>query len=266
MQPLAPLAEAVAATPRHDFDPVPDVDLEHLLETEGLRLALHERDVIDAERILEGRQPIQLLEHGIRVETGLDADHQLKPAMAVGEVGDVGDALQFLGCDGVLDLLDHPLGADEVGKLGDDQAGAARPQGFDRDFRAGSDRAAALGVSILHPVEADDDSARREVGPGNKLHELFDGRFRMIEQMDGGGDHLDEVVRRHVRGHAHRDARRPVDEQVRERCRQHRGLLELPVIVRDEVDDVFIQVLGQREGGCGQSGLGVPRSGRPVIQ
>jgi hypothetical protein len=62
----------------------------------------------------------------------------------------------------------------------------------------------------------------------------------VLEQMDGRSDDLDEVVRRHVGRHAHRDAARTVDEQVGER-RQHGRLLELAVVVRDEVDDVLVR-------------------------
>jgi hypothetical protein len=59
-------------------------------------------------------------------------------------------------------------------------------------------------------------------------------------------------VGRHVRGHADRDAGRAVDEQVREGGGQDVGLLELPVVVGDEVDDVLVEVLGEGEGRRGR--------------
>ena len=39
-----------------------------------------------------GREPVQLVEHRLRVEAGLDADHEPQAVIAVGQIGDVGDA------------------------------------------------------------------------------------------------------------------------------------------------------------------------------
>ena len=103
-----------------------DVHLQQLAEAERLRPAVDERDVVDVEGVLERRQPVELLEHRVGAEAGLDADDEAQAVGAIGEVGDVGDAADLLGVDAVLDLLDDLLGADEVGQLGDDEAGLAR--------------------------------------------------------------------------------------------------------------------------------------------
>ena len=73
-------------------------------------------------------------------------------------------------------------------------------------------------------------------------------------------------MRRHVGRHADGDAGRAVDEQVREGRGQHRRLLELAVVVRDEVHDVFVEVLREGEGGWGEACLGVARSRGAVIE
>ncbi len=103
-------------------------------------------------------------------------------------------------------------------------------------------------------------------GSGDELHELLDGRVGMGEQVHGRGDDLDQVVRRHVGRHAHRDAGGAVHEQVRVGRRQDRRLLELPVVVRDEVDDVFVEVLRQRECRGRETRLGVARRGGSVVE
>ena len=121
-------------------------------------------------------------------------------------------------------------------------------------------------VGILDAVEAQHDPARREVGARHELHQLVDGRVGVLEQMDRRRDDLDEVVRRHVRRHADRDAGRAVDEQVRVGRGQHRGLLELAVVVGDEVDDVLVEVLGEGERRGREPGLGVPRRGGAVVE
>ena len=105
-----------------------------------------------------------------------------------------------------------------------------------------------------------------EVGAGDELHQVVDRGVGVLEQVDRGRDDLDEVVRRHVGRHADRDAGRAVDEQVRVGGRQHGGLLELAVVVRDEVDDVLVEVLGERERRGREPRLGVAGCGGSVIE
>ena len=89
--------EAVLRPARDDLDAVVDVDLQQLAQPEGLRAAVDERDVVDVERVFERRQPVELLEHGVGAEAGLDADDEPQAVVAVGEVGDVRDAADLLG-------------------------------------------------------------------------------------------------------------------------------------------------------------------------
>ena len=75
---------------------------------------------------------------------------------------------------------------------------------------------------------------------------------------------LAEVVGRDVRGHPDGDARRAVDEQVRQLRREDRRLLLRPVVVRDEVDGLLVDV-GQHLGrDRGQPRLGVAHRRGPV--
>ncbi len=246
---LALARQPILAAARDDADTVIEVHPQHLAQSEGLRLSVDERDVIDAERILERRQTVQVLQHRLRVEAGLDADDEPQAVLAIAEVGDVGDARELLRLHGILDLLDHPLGPHEIRKLGDHDARAARAERFDRRLRPGAEESAAVRVGVLDAVEPDDDPAGREIGTGDELHQLVDRGLRVLEKVDRRTHDLDEVVRGHVRRHADRDAGRAVDQQVRERRGQHVGLLELSVVVGDEVDDVLVEILGERERG-----------------
>ena len=83
--------------------------------------------------------------------------------------------------------------------------------------------------------------------------------------MASSAHHLAEVVRHEVRGHAYRDTRGAIDEQVRNGCRQDGRLCFATVIVGDEVDDVLIEANGHVEGGWRQSGLGVAHRCRTII-
>ena len=83
--------------------------------------------------------------------------------------------------------------------------------------------------------------------------------------MPGRGDHLAEVVRGHVGGHADGDAGGPVDEQVGQPGREHLGLGLGAVVVRLEVDGVLVDRADHLQRRRGQPGLGVPHRGRCVV-
>jgi hypothetical protein len=68
------------------------------------RLPVDEGDVVDAERVLERRQAVQLLEHGVRVETRLDADLDPHAVVRSVRIVDVADALELLRLHRVADL------------------------------------------------------------------------------------------------------------------------------------------------------------------
>ncbi|CAI7652278.1 unnamed protein product, partial [Penicillium discolor] len=112
VQALLPAGETVPAAAGDDLDAVADVDAEHLLEPEGAGLAVDEGDVVDAEGVLQRGEPVELLQHGVRIETGLDPDGDAEAVVAVGEIGDVADALQLLRLHRVADLLDETLRTD----------------------------------------------------------------------------------------------------------------------------------------------------------
>ena len=104
------------------------------------------------------------------------------------------------------------------------------------------DRATPRRVRVGDSGGAVDVAARREVGPLDHLREPLDRRLRIVDEHDEPVDDLGEVVRRDVRRHPHRDARRAVDEEVRQTRRQHGGLLERLVEVRNEVHRVPVDV------------------------
>ena len=87
-----------------------------------------------------------------------------------------------------------------------------------------------------------------EIRRRHELDQLLDRAMRVRQQVQAGVDHLAEVVRRDIGGHADRDARGAVDQQVRHACRQHARLELLAVVVRREVDRLALDV-GQQLGG-----------------
>jgi hypothetical protein len=120
-------------------------------------------------------------------------------------------------------------------------------------------------VRVAHALQPDDRAAGRQVGPRHVLHQLVERRVGLLDQVAGGGHDLDEVVRRHVGGHAHRDAAGAVDQEVGERRRHDRGLGLLAVVVGLEVDGVLVERLDHEHGRRGQPGLGVTHGGGQVV-
>ena len=84
--------------------------------------------------------------------------------------------------------------------------------------------------------------------------------------MPGGADDLDEVVRGHVGGHPDGDPAGAVDEQVRERGGEDLGLGLGVVVVRDEVDGVFVQPADHEQRGLGHPRLGVAGRRGAVVE
>jgi len=71
-------------------------------------------------------------------------------------------------------------------------------------------------------------------------------------------------VRRNIGGHAHRDARLPIDEQVRHTRGQNGRLVLRLVVVRDEVDRLLVDVGEQLVREARHAHLGVAHGRRHV--
>jgi hypothetical protein len=125
VQAIRALPSRNSAAPHHDVEAVVDIGEAQVVETERLGLAVDEHHVVDAEALLHGGEAVELGEHGVGVHAGLALDLDAQAVVAVGEVLDLGDAVELAGEHQLLDLGDHPLGADEVGQLGDLDALAA---------------------------------------------------------------------------------------------------------------------------------------------
>ncbi len=77
------------------------------------------------------------------------------------------------------------------------------------------------------------------------LHQAGERQRRIIQQRQAGVYDLGQIVRRDVGGHADRDTRLPIDEQIRDARGQHGGLVLRLVVVRIEIDGLFLDVRQQ---------------------
>ena len=101
-------------------------------------------------------------------------------------------------------------------------------------------------------------------GPGNDAHQFIDAEARIFDQRDAGIDHLAEIVRRDVGGHADRDAACPVHQQVGEAGRQHHRLFLVAVVVRLEIDRVLVDILEQLHRRPAETAFGVAHGRRRI--
>src|SRR3989440_4831287 len=258
---LRPLQLELGA-PRDDRVTVLDEVLEQLLQSHLLRRAVDQGQHDRAERGLHLGVLVQLVQHhrGDRIALQIDDDPH---ALAVGVVLDVRDAVELLVVGELGDLRDQVRLVHLIGNLGDDDLLlAARFLLLDHGTRPQHDPSPALLVALLDAVATVHDRAGGEVGALDGLAEILDGRIRVVHQVIDRLDRLGEVVRRDVRGHPDRDARRPVHDQVRQPGGEHRGLLQPVVEVGDEVDGALVDVVEHRHRDAGEAGFGVGGRGR----
>src|SRR5262249_36518457 len=159
----------------------------------------------DADRALQRRELVQLVEDQVRVGVALEVDdeaHRLALALAA-LVLDLADALDALVLDEPADLLGEAVVRLPVGPLADDDL--AGPPLRDA-LGAGAERDVALAgrVAVHDPLLAADDAAGREVRPLDDA--LLDQRLRrdarLVDDADRGAADLAQVVRRDVGRHA----------------------------------------------------------------
>jgi hypothetical protein len=100
--------------------------------------------------------------------------------------------------------------------------------------------------------------------PRHHLGQPLDRRAGFVHQHHERVHDLAQVVRRNVGRHADGDARRAIDEQVRNARRQDDGLLLVLVVVRDEVDGVLVDVGEQLVSDARHAGFGVAHGRRRI--
>jgi hypothetical protein len=241
-----------------------DEVVQQLLQVHLLRHAVREGQHDRAEGDLHLRALVELVQHhrGDRVALQLDDEPNPFPVALVAQVG---NALQLLRDHEVGDFLADALGAHLIGKLRDDDLVAAG--GFlllDLGASAHDDAAPALLIALLDPVPPVDDPARREVRALDEPTEVLHRRARAVHQVLDRLDHLAEVVRRDVGGHPDGDARRAVDDQVRQLRGKDRRFPQPVVEVGDEIDRVLVDVVQHRQRNAREARLRVAVGRRRV--
>ena len=103
----------------------------------------------------------------------------MKSGIAVGEINNIGDALQLLRLDRILDAVDDALRPHVVGQFGDHNSPASGLHLLYPGACSYAERTAACLVCLGDPIEANDHAASGKVWPWNEGHEVRKGRVRM---------------------------------------------------------------------------------------
>ena len=246
-----------------DLVPVIDEPPDHFLQREDLRPAVHKRKHDDPEGRLHLRVLVQVVEDHVGVRVAFQVDDDAEP-VPVRFVPDVGDILEFLFVDEVGDFLDQVRLVDLVRDLRHDDALAVVLSRFDARLRPHHDAPASGRVCALDAIETVDDPPRREVRRFHELHQLFVRQRLILYQRDAPVHDLAQVVRRDVCRHSHRDAARPVHEEIREHGGEDGGFLEGIVEVGNKIDGVLLEVFEHLLRDAGQTRLGVPHGRRRI--
>ena len=233
---------------------------DHVLEIEAFGPPAVNRQHVGAERRLQIRELVEVVQHDIGDSIALQLDDDAN-AFAVALVPKVRDAFYSLVAHQIGDLFDQHALVHLIGNFGDDQRFAILADVLGFDARSHDDRAARLVVGEQNAAAPEYHRSCREIRPRDDLAQFVDGDFRVVEIGDAGIDHFAEIMRRNVGCHADRDTARTVDEQVWKLGWQHRRLEQPVVVVRFEIDRLVVEIVEQRHRDLGQARFRVALGG-----
>ena len=188
-----------------------DEELQRLLEAQYDGPAIDDRQHDDAERLLQRRVLVEVVQHGEHLRLALQLDDDAH-ALPVGLVAQVGDTFESaLGYE-LGDLRHERRLVDRVRKLVDDDPLAAVLRLLERVARAHHDATVPGRVRLLDAGRPHDDSARRKVRTLHELDQVLARRLRVVDQVLHRRADLPQVVRRDVGGHADGDPTGAVDQ------------------------------------------------------
>ena len=260
---LLGLTQLEAGATQHDLAAMLDIALDDFLEVQRLRLAVVDGQGIHAERGLQLGVLEKVVDDHARAGIAFQFDHQT--AVLVGFIPhrrDFGDDF-FLNEPG--DLLFEPGPIHVVRNLGNDQLLAVAFDFLDPDAAPQLDAASAGLEVVVDALDATNEAAGREIRTFDELRQLRDGDRRIVDLGANAINDLTQIVGSHVGGHADRDARAAIDEQVGERRRKNRWLHETLVVVGNEIDRVPVHVRHQGRAQMGQARLGITHGRRRVV-
>jgi hypothetical protein len=247
----------------HNVDAVVDEGADGLIERKLARLPVEHGKKDHGEAFLHLRVLVELVEHDLWLRAALELDHNAH-AVAVAVIGHIRDVVDDLGIHQFCDAFDELRLVHLVGNLGYDDGLFFFVEILNGHLGAHHEAAPAGAIGLGDASLAIDESARGKIGPLNVLEHFFEAGARILHQRNRRVDDLCEVVRRDVGGHADRDARRAVDDEIGKARGQHHRLEGRLVVVRREVDGFHLDVGHQFAGDARHAALGIAHGRRRI--
>src|SRR5215472_10435310 len=155
---LLRFAQVEAATAGRDFLAMLDVFDQHLAQGQRARLPVDEGDAVHAERSLERRVLVELVEDELALRFALEL-HDDAHALAVALVAKIGNARRLLVGDHLRDRLDEACLVHLERDLGDDDRLSPAAQLLEFVLRPHDQRAARAQVALTDAFLSEDESA-----------------------------------------------------------------------------------------------------------
>ena len=250
----------VCGTACDDFQLVAHPMADEGIQRQRARHTVDQRQHVGTEGLLQLGVLVQVVEHDLRHGVALEHEHETLAGTTGGFVAHVGDALDLAVAHRFADGDDQSVRVHLVRQLGDHEAHAALDL-FGVHHRAHGDQTTAGTVGLFDALMSENRCASREVRSFDDADQVFEQLFatcvRVVERPMHAFGHLAHVVRRNVGGHTDGDTGRTVAQQVRESCRKHGRLLCLAIVVRQEIDGVFVDVANHFHGERSHTAFGV---------
>ena len=249
----------------HHLVAVFHIIMHQVAQIQKTRTAMHQGNVIDAERRLQRGKLIEFVENNVGHRLAFEFKNNAQ-TVAVRLVANVANAVYFLFFHQIGNFLNHFRFVDLIRNRGNDNVAAAVVVGFDGGFPA-HDHAAHTGKEgLFNAVVTVNHAARGKVGGFDVLHQLFGGDVALVDIGHNAVAHFGKVVGGHVGGHTHRNTGPAVHEQVGNFARQDRGFLKRIVEVVLHIDRIFVDIGHQLFGKLTHTRFGITHGrGRVLV-
>ena len=161
---------------------MPDKLLNEFFDAQFAWLAIHQRKHVDGERLLQGRELIELIENNVRIRILLDLDDDSNRFLQIAFIANRRDTLDLFASNEIRNPFDDPIAKLLIGNLADNQ-----PRFFaffDVDASPHDDGRPARVVTLANRIATADDSAGWEVRSRNDFIDFRDRNVRVVNDSD----------------------------------------------------------------------------------
>ena len=225
--------------------------------------AFMQRHEIHGEGGLQLRHAVKLVQHHFRGRIALQFNDNAHPR-TVAFVAQIGNAFHRLGAHQFGDFLKQRRLIDLIGDFRNRNQLAITAHFLNLGPRAQWYGTAPRLERCANAGTAQNQRPGRKIRPGHDFHQFFQGQGWIGDQRQSRIQNLGRVMRRDIGGHANRNAARAIDQQIGEGRWQNARFIHAFIVIRLEIDRVFIDAGKQGTRCRGQPRFGVAHRRRRV--